>query len=280
MCFSGGGGGNQMMQMYLQQQQADQQAALQRELSDKQLAAQRDISDRQAASNLEQFNYQKGLADQQQRQVTEQAGRQSAYDTGRAQLLGEGAQKVNDAFAQFGDDYFNKYAQDYMGKVGDQLGYQEREAQKQVAFGAARQGIQDSQAVANQQGLLAETKGRTLAEETVNAQNQVGALKSRVAAARQNLLGQVTSAESIGSPIAAADEPGVQSQLQTQRNAVSGVANTAGDTVSSLNAVPTVNTLSNIFANVIGSAGSYLGGVQANQTAGYLKRGLAGTNPS
>ena len=39
-----------------------------------------------------------------------------------------------------------------------------------------------------------------------------------------------------------------------------------------------MSTLSNIFANVIGSAGSYLGGFNANQVYGMAQRGLAGTS--
>jgi hypothetical protein len=256
----------------------------QQDLSDKQIAAQKDIADKQQQFNQEQFDYQKQIAAQQQQQVDDAAARQTTYDTGRAQLLGEGTQKINDAFSSFGDDYFNKYASDYMAKVQDQVGLQKREAQKQLAFGLARQGISDSQASANQQGLLAETEGRTLADESANAQNQANVLRSNVAGAKQNLLGQVTNAESIGSPIAASDEPGVQSQLQTQRQAVSGIANTAGDVTASLQGVPTVGTLSNIFASVLGSAGSYLGGVNANNALAAYNRNykggaVAGTTP-
>jgi hypothetical protein len=166
-----------------------------------------------------------------------------------------------------------------MAKVGDQVNQQKVEAQKQIGFGLARQGLSDSQASANQQGLLAETEGRTLADETANAQNQANQLRGNVSAAKQNLLGQVTNSESIGSPIAATDEPGIQGQLQTQRQAISGITGNAGDVTASLQGVPQVNTLSNIFANVIGSAGSYLGGIQANNIYNQGQRGLQGTNP-
>lgn len=255
------------------------QLMAQQDLSDKQITAQKDIAQKQQDFNQQQFDYQKGLAQQQQQQVDEQANRQTEYDQGRSTLLGEGTKKVNDAFSGFSDDYFKNFAGAYMSKIQDQVNFQKAEAQKQLAFGMARQGIGDSQAMANKQGLLAETEGRTIADESVNAQNQANQLRSNVAAARQNLLGQVTSSESIGSPIAASDEPGIQSQLQTQRQAISGVTNSAGDVTASLQGVPTVNTLSNIFASVLGSAGSYLGGVQANQSLGYLRAGLAGRDP-
>ena len=254
------------------------QIMAQQDLSDKQIAAQKDIADKQSQFNQQQFDYQKQQADKQQQDVTNAAARQTEYDAGRANLLDQGTKQIDTAFAQFSPDYFNKYASDYMSKVGDQVNQQKVEAQKQIGFGLSRQGLSDSQASANQQGLLAETEGRTLADETANAQNQANQLRSNVANAKQNLLGQVTNSESIGSPIAATDEPGIQSQLQTQRQAISGITNSAGDVTASLQGVPTVSPLSNIFANVIGSAGSYLGGIQANQIYGQGQRGLAGMN--
>ena len=202
------------------------QTMAQQDLTDKQTAAQQKIADQQQQFNQQQFDYQKQLADQQQQQVDAAAQRQTEYDTGRASLLGQGTQQINDAFASFTPDYFNQYASDYMAKVSDQVNQQKVEAQKQIGFGLARQGISDSQASANQQGLLEETEGRTLADETANAQNQANQLRTNVANAKQNLLGQVTNAESIGSPIAASDEPGIQSRCRPsgRRSAASATA--------------------------------------------------------
>src|SRR5262249_48661199 len=137
-----------------------------------------------------------------------------------------------------------------------------------------------SQSGINQQGLIAETRGRTLAEQTQNAQNAASQLQANTASAKNNLLNQVAAAQNVGSPIAGSTIDDVNSALQTQRNADSGISSPAGDVASSFAAVPQVNTLSNIFAGILGSAGSLLGGVQANNVGRQVAAGLAGTSPS
>ena len=280
MCFKGGGGGDGGAQAAAD---TAAQLAAQQQLSDQQIAAQKAIADQQNAFNEQQFTYEQQQARQQQQQTNRQAARQADYDTGRASLLATGTQQISDAFAGFSDDYFNKYAQDYMAKASDQVDYQKALAEKQLAFGLSRQGISNSQASANQQGLLAETAGRQLADDTSAAQDATNALKANVTNAKQNLLGQVTSAESIGSPIASSTQGGVQSALQTQGTAISGITNTAGDVTASLSGVPTVSLPLNIFSGILGSGGSYLGGVNANNALAAYNRnatgGLGGTSP-
>lgn len=257
---------------------ADYQQAAQQELSDKQLAAQKAIADQQQAFNQQQFDYQKQLDERQKADAQAQAERQTAYDTGRAQLLQQGAQSVNDAFARFTPDYFTQYSQDYLNKAKDQIEYQKGLAQKDIMFDAARTGKIGSQALANKLGLLTEQEGRTLAEQTDAAQTAANTLRSNVANAKNSLLGQVQSSESIGSPIAASDMGGVGQQLQTQRQAVSGVQNQAGDVVASLNAVPTVSSLGSIFGNLLSAGGSYLAGSNARYNYGNYARN-AGLTP-
>jgi len=250
------------------------------DLSDKQIAAQKQIADQQNALNEKQFAAQQAQYDQQQTQVREQADRQSQYDTGRAAALGEGTKQIDDAFSRFTPEYFQGYASDYMAKQQDQIDYQRRLAEKNLGFQLARQGISSSQAGINERGLIDETAGRATAEQTAAAQQQEANLRANVAGARTNLLGQVTASESIGSPIAPGTIGDVNSAIQTQRNAVSGITSSAGDVVSSLNAVPQVNTLSNIFGGVLGAGGNLVGGIQANQVLGQFGRGLAGTPPN
>lgn len=302
MCFSSGGGGgpkyaplwNPETQSVIYAEQGvpldyakrgitsvtQYQVAAQQDLSDKQMAAQKAIADQQQAFNQQQFDYQKQLADKQQAETVAQANRQNEYDTGRNQLLAEGADKINASFAQFNDDYFNNLAKSYTAKAQDQVDYQKGLAQKQVQFNLARQGLIDSQAGANQAGLLEEQAGRTMAEQAAAAQDVANQRRQQVAGAKSNLLSQVQQSESIGSPIAASDEPGVQTALQTQRSAISGVTNQAGDVTASLQGVPTVSTLSNIFANLIQGGAGYLGGkVAAQGGLGGFNAGLAGTSP-
>jgi hypothetical protein len=261
---------------------AYQQMAAQ-DLSDKQVKAQTEVASQQQTFNEKQFQAQEDLQQKQQTQVDEQAQRQSTYDTGRAQLLSEGTQQINDAFSRFSPDYFDRYAKDYMSKATDDISYQKNLATKEMLFGLARQGIGQSQAKVNQAGILEETAGRATADQTTNAQAAENALKANVSGAKQNLLGQVTASQSIGSPIAAGDMGGVNQALQTQRSAISGIASNAGDVTSSLKGVPTVSSLGNIFAGVLSGAGSYLGGVNANNAYGNYQRalaGLGGTSPS
>ena len=246
------------------------------DLSDKQIAAQQKIADQQQAFNQQQADQQKAQYDQQIQQAQDQATRQSEYDTGRANLLGQGTQQVNDAFAKFSPDYFNQYAKDYMSKAQDDITYQQNIAEKNLGFQLARQGISSSQAGVNQQGLIDENAGRATALQTANAQSAENTLQGNVADAKQNLLGQVTSSESIGSPIAGSSEQDVNAALNTQRSAISGVSSQAGDVTSSLQGVPTVYALSNIFANVLGSAGSYLGGLQSNAALGAYRAAASG----
>jgi len=260
MCLGGGGGGGLSAEDQVNLQKA--QMLQQQQLSDKQIAAQKEIADQQNAFNQQQVQLQQDLQAKQQAQVDAQAQRQTEYDTGRSSLLSEGSSAIDKAFAGFNDDYFNNYASSYMAKAKDQIDQEKVQAQKQLAFGLARHGTLDSQANANAQGILAETEGRTLADQGVTATNQAGALRANVAQAKANLLGQVQASESIGSPIAAGDEGSVQSALQNQRSAISGVTNQAGDVISSLQAIPTVSPLANIFSSALGSFGAFNQGQQ------------------
>jgi len=259
---------------------AGYQMMAQQDLSDKQIAAQQKVADQQAAFNDKQFQYQQDLQTQQENQSDEQAARQSQYDAGRSEALNKAQGDISTAFARFSPDYFSQYTKDYLAKAQDPIDYQAREAQKQLAFQLARQGISSSQAGINQQGVLDETRGRAIADATTAAENATDTLKSNVAAARQNLVNQVGAAQSIGSPIAGSTIDDVNSSLQTQRNAISGVTSTAGDVAASLQAVPQVNTLSNIFANVLGSGGALLGGIQSGNINRAFSNAFAGTNPS
>ena len=250
-----------------------------KELSDRQIKAQQEIATQQQAFNELQFKAQQDQYAQQQKQVQEQAARQSEYDTGRAQALSESFGQVDQAFARFSPEYFKGYARDYLSKSQDEINRQRGVAQKDLGFQLARQGISNSQAGVNQFGLIDETAGRATAEQTEAAQQAAAALQTDVANARQNLGTQVVNAQSIGSPIAGSTIQDVNTALQTQRNAITGVASNAGDVASTLTAQPTVNTLGNIFSGVLGAGGNFLGGLQSGQIMGQFQAGLGGTAP-
>jgi hypothetical protein len=262
---------------------AQYQLMAQQDASDQQLAQQKQISDQQNAFNQKQVADQKAQQDALQAQADAQSKRQSDYDTGRAGLLAKGTQQISDAFARFSPDYFNQYNTDYMKKATDDINYQKDLANKQLLFGLARQGLGSSQAAVDQQGLLEEDAGRATAAQTQNATDATNTLKTQVANTKQNLLGQVTSAESVAPPIAGVNDQAVNAGLDTTRQAISGVTNNAGDTIASLGGVPTVSPLTNIFTNVLGGVGSYVGGQNAlgisNSYANGRNAGL-GANPA
>lgn len=260
---------------------AQYQTMASQDTSDQQIAAQKQIAAQQDAFNQQQLQDQKDQEALAAKQAQDQADRQTAYDTGRAQNLAEGTQQINDAFGQFNDAYFNKYAQDYMSKVGDQVDYQKDLATKATSFDMARQGLTDSQAHVNQLGLLDETAGRTLADQTAQAQTQANSLRDSVTGAKNNLMSQLQASETLSSPIAGNTMDDVNSALQTQKSAISGLGSNANDIVSSTSAVPQVSTLGDIFSGVIGTGGSYVGGVQANTALNryYAGAGMGGSNP-
>ena len=267
---------------------AQYQTMAAQDLSNQQIQAQQTIANQQQAFNEQQFQYQQQQDQQVQQQATDQAARQSEYTSGRQTLLDQGAQQINDAFSQFSPDYFSNYAKAYMSDAQDDITRQQQLAQKNLAFSTASQGLTDSQANVNQQGLIQEDAGRATAEQTQNAQTAEQQLESNVSGAKQSLLGQVQSSESLGSPIAGSSEQDVQSALNSQRSAISGITSSAGDVTSTLGAVPTVNPISNIFAGVLGTTGAALSGVNnanaltafKNAASGAGATGPTGTSPS
>lgn len=256
------------------------QVDAQQRIADQQIAAQKSIADQQNTFNQQQLAEAKRIQDMQQQAANDQAMRQTTYNQGQTQALSDASQRINDAFAQFSPDYFNQYMQDYMAQVNDQLGYQRTQADRQMLFGLARQGLSDSQQLANSTGLLDETQGRTLADEVGKAQGAAGQLRANVGQAKQGLLGQVAEAQAVGPPIATASLGDVNSALDQQNRQISGIATRAGDVVASLKGVPTVSGLGNIFSGVLGGAGAYLGGVQNQNAMNMYRQGVAGTNPS
>ena len=260
------------------------QIQAQQDLANQQIQQQQTIADQQNAFNAQQLAATKQQQDDLQAQSDAQAQRQSTYDTGRASLLSQGTQQINDAFSKFSPDYFANYTKDYMTGATDDINYQENLANKALAFGLARQGLSASQTAADQQGLIAEDAGRATATQTTNAQAATNQLENQVSSAKTNLLGQVTAAESIAPPVAGVNDQSVNAALDTSRSAITGVSNTAGDTVASLGGVPTVSPLANIFANVLGGVGSYLGGSTAATASNAFANNQAqaiggGTNP-
>jgi hypothetical protein len=165
-----------------------------------------------------------------------------------------------------------------MSQVGDQVNYQKDLATRGTTFDMARAGLTQSQAHANQLGLIDETAGRTMADETSQAQGAANTLRTNVGNEKTSLLGQLTNTSSIGSPIAGNTMDDVNAAIQTQKSAVSGIGANANDIVAGTQGVPQVSTLGNIFSGILQGAGSYASGASANY---MLNRGgLSGTSSS
>jgi len=252
------------------------QAQTQQDIANQQITAQKAIADQQNTFNQQQLAAMQAMQTQQQQQITDQANRQTAYDTGRASQLSDATNRINAAFATFSPDYFKQYANDYMGQVSDQLDYQRQQANRTMLYGLARQGLSRSQELANATGLLDETQGRALADQSAQAQGQAAALQTQVAQARQSLLGQVQQAQSVGGPIAASTLGDVNNNLNTQAQQISGITNNANDVVATLKGVPQVSTLGSIFGGVLGGLGSYMGGVNSQNAMNAYRNAARG----
>lgn len=300
MCFNSSGGGGPQQQWYIRSDgqpvyaergipqayvdqgvltTADYQQRSQQEMNDRQLAAQREIATKQQEFNQSQFDYQKALDTRQKADTEAQAQRQTAYDTGRSNLLREGSGQIEQAFARFSPDYFNKYTGDYMAKAKDEIDYQKVAANRDIMFDTARRGVLGSQDLVNKYGLLAEKEGRALAEQSNAAQDSANQLRGQITGAKSSLLGQVQASQNIGSPIAGPDMGSVGTALQTQRQAISGIQNQAGDVVASVNPVPTVSSLGSIFGGLVNAGAAGFSGYQANRALGAFDRALAGQSP-
>ena len=166
-----------------------------------------------------------------------------------------------------------------MAKVCYKLGYLRKQADRDMMFGLARQGLTDSQQRANATGLLDEAQGRTIADEIGQAQTAAGQLQTNVGTAKKNLLDQVAAAQSVGPPISTSSLGDVNSALDQQNRQISGIAGNSQDVVASLKGVPTVSSLGNIFSGLVTGGSDYLGGAQAQNANLARAGGLAGTNP-
>jgi hypothetical protein len=257
----------------------DYQIYAQQQIAQQQMDAQQQIAQQQEDFNTKQLQAQQDLQARQEQAAADQAQRQSVYNQGQASQLRDASQQINDAFGMFSPDYFKQYAQDYMTQVGDQLGYQRQQADKQMKFGLSRQGLSDSQELANQTGILDEAEGAQLSQSAGTAQSQAAQLQQSILQQKQGLLQQVADAQSVGPPIATSSLGDVNNALNTQQQRISGIANSAGDVIAATKGVPTVSPLGNIFAGLIGSTSSYLGGTQA-QNALTAYRNAAGLNAS
>ena len=278
MCASSGGGGGDGYDQLVAQQQ---QEVAQQQASDAQLVEQ------QREFNVQQVESQQTLANTQALQVANQASvdNQAAlteqYQTGQSAELAAGTKSVNDAFAQFTPDYYDQYIKDYANHYAPQVYQQYGTATNDATFGLARTGNLQSQTAADQYGDLARQKGNALDDINNAAIGATTTLQNNVESARQNLLGQVTSAATLGSPVTPGSADAVTAQFNNTTNALSNIRSSAGDTINTLTATPTYSSLGSLFSSAAGSASAAVSGNNAyglNQAFGSGLTGAANPN--
>lgn len=262
MCTGGGGGGNSQYQMALQQIQMQQQAD----------ASSAALAEQQREFDISQANRTQDITSQQQQQTQTQAlaDQQAAltqqWQTGRAQEASSATDAINKAFAQFTPDYYSGYTKAYEGNYDPEVERQYGVAKQQLEYGLARQGINQSQSSATQQGLLAQDKGRQEANIANQAVDATTTLQGNVENAKQNLMSTALSDQTLGSPITPGSADAITAQFDQTSKALSQVTSQAGDVVNTLSAVPSYNALGSLFGSAASGVASYVSG---NQLADY-----------
>lgn len=270
------GGGSSSDSNAVSKANSDAQLAASQEQAAASLAQQQRIADAQAAANERQFQYQKDQDNRRLLEANQQAARQETWDTTRGKAAADATQQVNDAFGQFSPDYFKQYADASYNNANGEITRQAGVAQKNLAFGLARQGIVDSTAAADQQGLLGETTGRAQTDARNQADTAAKTLETNTGNQKTSLLGQVLSSNTLGNPIAASSDAGVASQIDTANRAISGISTSATDYAAAIQqpqASPSVGTA--LFGNILGTAANAVSG----QTDAKITAGVGGTTP-
>lgn len=260
MCVGGGGGGGgggmSQSQIILQQQQM----TLQAQESAAQLQEQQrefGITQSQNAASLA-YEQQKDAANQAQ--VEQQQALTNEWEQGRSQEQQTATNDINNAFASFTPAYYNKYTQDYVSHYQPEVERQYAQAQNQTTYGLARQGNLNSQTAADQFQNLSVEKGT--AEDDINNQaiSATNALRQNTLNAKQNLMSQATSDATLGSPVTPGSADQIQADFNQTSSALSRLSNSAGDTVTTLQASPQYASLGSLFGTAASSAGTAVSG--------------------
>jgi hypothetical protein len=257
-------------QLMAEQDIANQNAELQTSIA----AAQED----QAARAL---GFQQDQAALSRGEALDQQVRQQAYDTSRNQLQQQATDWVNNTFSKYDDNYYNDFAKQYMATLSPEIDRQYTQARGNLLFGLARGGNLGSQAHADQQGLLDETRGRAFSDLATQASQASQTLKQQVADHRQSLLGQILSTGALGQPVAPNQIDQVNASIDQTNRAINNIQLTGQDQLASIGQLPSSSTLGNIFGAVGSGVANFLSGNQAFNVAnaGTGTAG-AGTGPT
>jgi hypothetical protein len=255
---------------------------------------QQQLAAAQLAEQTREFNVQQQQAQQtlantqaqeaaNQAQVDQQAALTNEWQTGRAAEQATAAGDINNAFASFTPAYYDQHTKDYLAYYQPQVDKQYASAENAMTYGLARTGNLQSQTAASQTADLAGQK----ATEQTNLNNQAisstSALQSNVASAKSNLMSQATSDATLGSPITPGSADAITAQFNNTSATLANLSNTAGDTVTSLQATPQYSSLGSLFGSAAGSVGSAVTGnnYYNNLSAFNSTGGIAGSsNPT
>jgi hypothetical protein len=271
--MGGGGGGGQTAQ---QQATTQAQVKAQADASAAQLAEQQREFDTQQQQAAQTLANTQALQAAQQAEADRQAALTQQWQTGQAANLQKATDTVNNAFASFTPDYYSKYTKAYQDNYQPQIDRQYGQTSNQDVFQLARTGNLNSQAAANTFADLATQKG--VAQANINDQAIAATtnLQNQVNASKQNLLGQATSQSVLGSPITPGSVDAITANFNNTANQLRQIGNTAGDTVTTLQATPTYGSLGQLFGSIAGAGAQAVTG--ANNYAAYqaFNNGYAG----
>lgn len=243
-------------QLMAQQDEANQNAALQQQ-----------IADQQEAQAQEQLQYQQSQDAAAKAEADQQAAVQAQYDQQRNQIQSDATDWVNNTFGKYDDKYYNQYAQDYTNALTPEVDKQYSQAQSQMLFGLARTGNLNSQAHADLQGSLDQSRGEAYANIATQASNAAATLRQQVGQQQQSLMAQILSTGALGQPTAPQSLDEVNGQIDSTNRAINDIQVTGQDQLASIGQLPNSSTLGNIFGSTATSIGNFLSGNQAFNVA-------------
>lgn len=239
------------------------QLALQQQTSANQLAEQQREFDIQQVQNQETLRNTKALQDKQQAASDLAAANTQTWETGRAAEQKQATDSIDQAFSKFTPAYYNHYIGDYTAHYQPQINQQYGAATNNTTFGLARTGNLQSQTAADQFQQLQTEKGQAIVDVNNQAMASATNLKNNILNAKQNLMSQATSDATLGSPITPGSADAITAEFNNTSANLGRIANTAGDTVTTLQATPQYASLGSLFGGAASSAGAAISGNNA-----------------
>ena len=278
MCIGGGSSGSSSAQQAALQQQQIAQSA---QTSAAQLAEQQREFAIQQQQSQDTLANTKALQDKNQAEVDQQAELTKEWQLGRADNTNRATSAIDQAFSQFTPAYYAQFTKDYTDHYDPQVEQQFGVASNDQVYGLARTGNLNSQTAADQIGTLATEHGKALDDVNNAAIGATTAQYGSILNAKQNLMSQATSDSVLGSPVTPGSADAVQANFNNVSSNLARISNSAGDTVTTLSAVPQYSSLGSLFGSAAGTAGAAAQGVNNYNYGQAFQAGQASAgNPS